>query len=175
MDTVVCLNMLEHVDDDLVCARNMYGILSANGRAIVLAPQGPALFSALDRVLGHRRRYTREGLRDVLERAGFVVEQIIEFNRVSWPAWLLAKLLRRLRISRLSLRLFDASVFLWRRIDRLLPFPPISLIAIARKPATARSVSGAADSHPAPAATQFSADIGEEVSDLLRGPNRAPK
>ena len=175
MDTVVCLNMMEHVDDDLACACNMYRILAANGRAIVLTPQGPALFGAMDRVLGHCRRYTRQSLRAVLEQSGFSVEKIIEFNRISWPAWLLAKLLGRSRISRSSLRLFDASVFLWRRLDRFLPFPPISLIAIATKPATAHSESAAADSHPAPAARRFAADTTQAVPDSPQDPNRAPK
>jgi glycosyltransferase involved in cell wall biosynthesis len=176
MESVVCLNVMEHVDDDLACARNMYGALAGGGRAIVLVPHGLCAFGSLDAVLGHRRRYTRESLQDVLERGGFVVERIIAFNRISWPAWYLqGKLLRRSRISRLSLRLFDASVFLWRRLDGFLPLPPISLIAIARKPASARSGSDVADAHPAPTATPPVADNSAEVSDSLGRRDRAPK
>jgi SAM-dependent methyltransferase len=176
METVVCLNVMEHVDDDLACARNMYAVLAREGRAVVLVPQGPRAFGRLDEVLGHRRRYTREGLKNVLEHAGFSVDEVIGFNRISWPAWYLeGKLLRRSRIGRWSLRLFDASVFLWRRIDRFLPFPPISLIAIARKPANARSVSGAADAHPAQAATRSAADSNARAFDSPPAQDRVPK
>jgi glycosyltransferase involved in cell wall biosynthesis len=181
MDSVVCLNVLEHVDDDLACARNMYDVLSGNGRAIVLAPQGPNLFGRLDEVLGHRRRYTRESLQAVLERAGFVVEKVIGFNRISWPAWYAAgKLLRRSRLSRGLLRIFDASVFLWRRIDRMLPLPPISLIAIARKPrmmvsGMMDSGSAAADARQAPAAMRSAEDSSVKAFDSRPGQGRAPR
>jgi glycosyltransferase involved in cell wall biosynthesis len=176
MDSVVCLNVLEHVEDDLACARNMYMVLAGSGRAIVLAPQGPNLFGTLDKVLGHRRRYTPESLKNALERAGFVVEQMIRFNRVSSPAWFLAgKMFGRSRLSRGLLRIFDATVFLWRRIDRLLPFPPISLIAIARKPVTVHSGSVAADAHPAPTTTQFAGDSSGEVADSRSDQGRAPR
>ncbi len=176
MDSVVCLNVMEHVDDDFACARNMFDVLRANGRAIVLAPQGPGLFGSLDEVLGHRRRYTREGLQNVLERAGLRVESIIGFNRISSPAWYVyGKLLKRSRISRWSLRLFDAFVFLWRRIDRFLPFPPVSMIVIARKPASVGSGSGGADARPVPAATQSAEDNSAEAFDSRPGRGRAPK
>jgi glycosyltransferase involved in cell wall biosynthesis len=181
MDSVVCLNMLEHVDDDLACARNMYDVLAGNGRAIVLVPQGPDLFGTLDEVLGHRRRYTRESLQDVLERAGFMVETMIGFNRVSWPAWYAAgKLLRRSRLNRGLLRIFDASVFLWRRIDRVLPLPPISLIAIARKPLAPASGmvdsgSTGADARPAPAAMQSAQDSSAKAFDSRPARGRAPR
>lgn len=176
MDSVVCLNMLEHVDDDLACARNMYGVLAGNGRAIVLAPQGPVLFGTLDEVLGHRRRYTRESLQDILERAGFVVEAVIGFNRISWPAWYAAgKVLRRSRLSRGLLRIFDASVFLWRRIDRMLPLPPISLIAIARKPLVTNSGSTGLDARQAPGAMQSAEDSSAKVFDSRLSRGRGPK
>ena len=176
MDSVVCLNVLEHVEDDLACARNMYMVLAGNGRAIVLAPQGPNLFGTLDKVLGHRRRYTRESLQDVLERTGFVVEHVLRFNRVSSPAWYVAgKMLGRSRLSRGLLRIFDAMVFLWRRIDRLLPFPPISLIAIARKPVTMDSGSAAADARRAPTAKQFAEDSSAAAFDSRPGRGRAPR
>lgn len=176
MDSVVCFNVLEHVEDDLACARNMYMVLAAGGRAIVLAPQGPNLFGTLDKVLGHRRRYTRETLQNVLERAGFVVDDVIPFNRISWAAWYAAgRMLGRSRLSRGLLRIFDATVFLWKRIDRVLPFPPISLIAIAKKPVMVDSGSGAVDARPAPTATRLAEDSSGEAFDSRRSRGRAPR
>jgi SAM-dependent methyltransferase len=135
VDTVICLNVLEHIEDDLAGLRNIFGALSPGGRAIVLVPCGQEIYGQLDVILGHHRRYSASQLRSRCEQAGFEVERIVEFNRVSRPGWYVTgKLLGRSRISRLQLRMFDRLVWLWRRIDRFLPWKPTSLIVIAAKP-----------------------------------------
>ncbi len=134
MDTAVCLNVLEHVEDDLAALRNLHSVLERGGRAIILVPEGQRIYGKLDEVLGHYRRYSRESLRERLEQAGFTVERIFGFNRISRPAWYLSgKLLRRSRISRLQLRLFDWTVWLWRRLDAHIPWKPVSIVAVARR------------------------------------------
>ncbi len=135
MDTVICLNVLEHLEDDLECLKNIYGALQPGGRAIILVPEGRRLFGQLDVVLGHQRRYSREQLRGRMEEAGFSVERILNFNRISRPAWLLnSRILRRSSLGRFQLKLFDNTVWLWRRVDRFIPWGPTSIIAIGRKP-----------------------------------------
>jgi glycosyltransferase involved in cell wall biosynthesis/predicted RNA methylase len=134
VDTVVCLNVLEHVEDDGAALANIAQALEPGGRAIILVPNGPELFGRLDVVLGHYRRYSRAELERKIRAAGLQVERIIDFNRISRPGWLLkSRVLQRSRIGRLSLMLFERSVWLWRRIDHLLPWGPTSIIAIARK------------------------------------------
>ena len=134
MDTVICLNVLEHLEDDLACLGNIHSALSPGGRAIILVPEGQNLFGQMDVVLGHFRRYSREQLRARMEEAGFSVETILNFNRVSRPAWFVSsRLLRRSRLGRFQLKLFDKMVWLWRRIDRFIPWKPTSIIAIGRK------------------------------------------
>jgi glycosyltransferase involved in cell wall biosynthesis len=134
MDTVVCLNVLEHLEDDAAGLRNIHSALSGGGRAIILVPSGPELFGQMDAVLRHFRRYRKEQFRQRLEEAGFRVEKILEFNRVSRPGWLLnSRVLKRSTIGRVQLKAFDRLVWLWRRIDHLLPWGPTSIIAIARK------------------------------------------
>jgi SAM-dependent methyltransferase len=134
VDSVVCLNVLEHVEDEMQALRNIYAALQPGGRAIVLVPQGQEIFGSLDTALGHYRRYSREDLQRKLEQTGFRVERMLDFNRVSRPAWYVTgRLLKRKTISRFQLRVFDSLVWLWRRIDRLLPWPATSIIAIAVK------------------------------------------
>jgi len=134
-DTVVCLNVIEHVDDDVGALRNIAGVLSSNGRAIVLVPHGPEVFGTLDMVLGHKRRYTEAALRKLVEDAGLEVEQVLRFNRVGWPAWWLnGKLLRRRTFGLVQVKILNLLTPLFRLLDRTLPFPPLSLIAIARQP-----------------------------------------
>ncbi len=134
VDTVVCLNVLEHVANADTAAENLYRVLEPGGRAVVLVPQGQEIFGALDVALGHHLRYSQAQLRERLERAGFHVEQIMEFNRVSRPGWYLTgKVLKRSRLARFPLRCFNSLVWLWRKIDAKLPWPAVSIIAIARK------------------------------------------
>ena len=134
VDSVVCLNVLEHVEDEMASLRNIYTALRPGGRAIVLVPCGPEIFGSLDTALGHLRRYVREELQQKMEQAGFRVERILDFNRISRPAWYVTgHLLKRKKLSRFQLYVFDRFVWLWRRIDRWLPWPPTSIIAIGAK------------------------------------------
>ncbi len=134
-DTVVCLNVLEHIADDAVGLRNLAGALRPGGRAIVLVPQGQSIYGTLDEVLGHYRRYSETELRAKMEKAGLEVERVLHFNRVTRPGWFVnGRVLKRRHFSRSQLWFFDRLVWLWRRIDRLLPWPAVSVVAIARKP-----------------------------------------
>jgi SAM-dependent methyltransferase len=134
-DTVLCLNVLECLEDPAATVTALAGVLKPGGRAIVLTPQGPGLYGPIDRTLGHRRRYRAEDLRGLLEQAGLRCEKIHQLNKIGSLAWrLYGGLLRRKSINKLSLKLFDKTVWLWRRIDPLLPGRGLSLIALARKP-----------------------------------------
>ncbi len=134
-DSVVCLNVVEHVEDDLLALRNIYSALQPGGTAIILVPQDQAAYGTLDEVLGHFRRYSEDQLRGLMEDAGFEVERMLHFNRITRPGWRInGQLLRRRSFSRFQLRVFDALVPLWRRIDRFFPWPAVSVIAIGRVP-----------------------------------------
>jgi 2-polyprenyl-3-methyl-5-hydroxy-6-metoxy-1,4-benzoquinol methylase len=134
MDTVVCLNVLEHVDDDVAGLRSLRSCLRCGGRAVVLVPQAPRAYGSLDRVLGHHRRYSKSELHAKLLTAGFHLDRMIEFNRITYPGWILnSRILRRTTLSSTQLRCLDFLVPLWRRIDDFLPWPSTSLIAIASR------------------------------------------
>jgi glycosyltransferase involved in cell wall biosynthesis/phospholipid N-methyltransferase len=138
-DTVVCLNVVEHVDDDRGALENIRRVLSPEGRAIVLVPQGEELFGTLDEVLGHRRRYSEASLRRLALDAGFEVQELLCFNRVGAPAWWLnGKVLRRRHFGLVQIAALNLLTPVFRRIDRLLPFPALSLIAVLR-PAAERA------------------------------------
>jgi len=133
-DTVVCLNVIEHVQDDVGALRNIHDALSEDGRAVVLVPFGPQLYGSLDEVLGHCRRYTEEQLTEVAQRAGFQIERILKFNRPGVPAWWLnGKILRRQTFGMGQIRLLNLLTPILRRMDSWLPLPPLSIIAILRK------------------------------------------
>jgi len=134
-DTVLMVNVLEHVPNEQITLENIKSSLMPGGRAVILVPQHPALYGTLDSVLGHRERYTRESLREGLERAGFRVERIFDFNRFSVPGWWLSgKVLRRKTFSRIQLKILQMSMPVLRRLDSILPWGGLSLIAVATKP-----------------------------------------
>jgi len=135
MDTVVCLNVLEHIEDDASALRSIRTLLVPGGRLILLVPNDPRAYGTVDREIGHFRRYTPETLRKVTTEAGYEVEDILRFNRASMPGWrVTGQILKARTLSRMSLRVFDRFVWLWRRIDRVLPWEPASIIAIAKRP-----------------------------------------
>lgn len=136
-DTVICLNVVEHVDDDRTALLNIKSALKRGGRAIVLAPYGPKLFGTLDEVLGHRRRYTEASLIELGRDCGLEIFKIIPFNHsgsIAW--WLNGKLLKRTHFGRFQVVLLNWLTPLFRRIDAFLPLPPLSLIALMDRPLT---------------------------------------
>jgi glycosyltransferase involved in cell wall biosynthesis len=134
MDTVICLNVLEHVEDDLQGLRNIHSVLRPGGKAIVLVPNDPEIFGTLDTVLGHCRRYTPTELSNKMGATGFQVERMLEFNRISRPGWWFSgRVLKRTSFSRFQLKLFDWLVWLWRRIDHRLPWQATSIIGVGTK------------------------------------------
>jgi glycosyltransferase involved in cell wall biosynthesis len=132
-DTVICLNVIEHLQDDEGALRNIRSRMTKLGRAIILVPNGPELYGSLDRVLGHYRRYTREQLLAKCQRAGFKVEKVLKFNRIGSPAWWWnGKILKRTTFGLWQLKVLNAVLPVVEPIDRFLPFAPLSWVVILR-------------------------------------------
>ena len=133
-DTVICLNVLEHVDDDLSALHAIRRLLGPGGRLVLLVPALQALYGTIDRALGHHRRYNRDGLADLLRATGFKLAHIEYFNLAGIPGWWWAgRVLRRDTIPGGSLKLYDALVPLFR-LERFIPWRVgQSLIAIGER------------------------------------------
>jgi glycosyltransferase involved in cell wall biosynthesis len=134
VESVLCVNVMEYVDDPDATLAAINRTLQPGGVLLVLVPQGRKLYGSIDRTLGHKRRFDRRELQNVLERNGFSVERTTQLNKIGTPAWwLFGQVLKRRHISKVPLKLFDKSVWLWRRLEGILPWPGLSLIAIARR------------------------------------------
>ena len=70
----VALDVLEHLDDDAAAAREIFTSLEPGGVLVATVPAYMFLWSSHDVALGHRRRYRRRQLREMLESAGFTIE-----------------------------------------------------------------------------------------------------
>ncbi len=133
-DTVLCVNVLEYVADPAITVRTLAQTLKPGGALIVLVPQGRGLYGSLDRAMGHKRRFQRDEVIRLAREAGLKVEKLRSLNKISAPSWwLYSRVLGTSHISKLALKLFDKTVWLWRRIDGLLPWRGLSLIVVARK------------------------------------------
>jgi len=121
-DTIICLNVLEHVEDDITSLAAVRKLLEPKGRLVLLVPALPALYGSIDRALGHHRRYTRADLIAKLERTGFRLAHIEYFNLAGIPGWWWAgRVLQRQTIPAGSLKLYDTLVPVFR-LERLIPW-----------------------------------------------------
>jgi len=134
IDTVVALNVVEHIEDDVEAVRSMAEIVTPGGRVVILVPAMQALYGEMDRELGHFRRYSRQSLTRVLTLAGLRVERLMWFSRFSVLGWWFNGRVRRQRfIPVRQLRMLNVLVPVLR-MERFLPLPfGLSLIAVGSR------------------------------------------
>lgn len=89
INTVVAVNVLEHITDDAKFVANAAALLRAQGggRLCIFVPKSPALYGPMDKLAGHQRRYTRATLRKLLTDAGFNIARLRPFNGVGGVGW----------------------------------------------------------------------------------------
>lgn len=110
-DSVVCLNVLEHIGDDLGTLKAFAGILPKGGRAVLIVPAFMALYGPIDKHLGHYRRYTLDSMRQTAEAAGFRATELRYMNTVGFFGWWVnAKVLKREEQSEGQIDLFDKGI-----------------------------------------------------------------
>ena len=149
-DMVCAFDVIEHIDDDEMALTNIHRMLKRNGVMLLSVPQHLFLWSHLDVLVRHKRRYSKRALLDKLRRNGFDVGYATSFVFVLFPLMLLSRLIDKVRaspqgieseletrvaFSNLSNRVFD----FFMRIDEWLihrgfslPFGG-TLVVVARK------------------------------------------
>jgi len=135
IDSVICFNVLEHIEQDEKPLKNIFNLLEPRGRLLLLVPSHPWLYGSLDQHLGHHRRYGKKELKNKLETLGFKVIFLKYFNRIGILGWFLnSKILRRKRLPSFQLRIYNLLVPLLK-LEKFFPLPfGTSLLAVAEKP-----------------------------------------
>lgn len=125
-DSVIYVNVLEHVDDDEAELRLVADSLAPGGRVLIFVPAFEWLYGSFDRVVGHRRRYTRRGLAAKCERAGLSVVKSAYFDAAGvLPWWLKYRVLRSEKMEPAAVRFYDrVCVPVLRRVEAIVP-PPV--------------------------------------------------
>jgi SAM-dependent methyltransferase len=102
-DTVILLNVLEHIRADGPALVFLREIAAPGGRIVLIVPGLQALSNGLDREAGHHRRYSRASLEQVLREAGWSVAATRYINLPGIPGWLFAGWLSRVSRSKTEL------------------------------------------------------------------------
>jgi SAM-dependent methyltransferase len=139
-DTITCLNVLEHIQDDVQALSLMRSILApTRGHVLLQVPAHEWLYGAFDEMAGHYRRYTTSQMRGVLEAAGFEVVKLRYLNAFGVLPWYINTCLRRPKTIEDStvnaqIKIFDRYVIpIVSRIESVARFPfGQSVIAIGR-------------------------------------------
>lgn len=136
-DSIVYVNVLEHILDDAAEMRTAFDLVAPGGSLGVFVPAMSRLYGSLDYKSGHYRRYDKARLTDVIAGAGFEIVDLryLEVAGVV-PYWLMYRVLDRRSLSSVSSGVFDRVVVpVSKLVQGLVPSPPIgkNLIAIARR------------------------------------------
>lgn len=136
-DTSIALNVVEHIEDDFGAVRSMAEAVVPGGHVLILVPAMQSIYGAMDKALGHYRRYDKERLGKVLTSAGLEVRMLRWFNRAGVLGWWWRGRVRGLAdIPSSSARMFDSLVPLLRH-ERLVPLPfGQSVIGVGRRVAS---------------------------------------
>jgi SAM-dependent methyltransferase len=134
VDSVLCLNVLEHVRDDADALARIRDVLAPHGKLLLLVPAHPRLFGSLDRSAKHERRYRKQGLKQLLEASGFDVRAIQHVNPLGILGWFVwGKILGAPGLPVRPLGAYDRLVPVLRVLDRV-RFPVgLSLWAVAER------------------------------------------
>jgi SAM-dependent methyltransferase len=134
-DSVVFLNVLEHIEDDRAVLRNLYSRIPAGSRLVILVPYDMRLYSQFDEDLGHYRRYAKGELEEKAKEAGFLVERRFFFNKPGRLAWYLFNTVgKRRALSSTQLKIYSFLTPVFRIWDKVVPGPGLSIVVIAQKP-----------------------------------------
>ena len=133
-DTIVFLNVLEHLEDDRAVLKNLFDHVPVGCRLVILVPFGMGLYSDFDKELGHFRRYEKSELEGKMREAGFTVEHQFYFNKAGKLAWFLANTLgKRKQLTPLQLKIYNFLTPVFRIWDKVAPGTGLSTVAICRK------------------------------------------
>jgi SAM-dependent methyltransferase len=138
IDSIACLNVLEHIEDDRLTLARFAAVLPPGGRVVLLIPAFRALYGPIDANLGHYRRYTKRSLAETAAAAGLRPKTLRFMNVVGFFGWWAnAKILRREEQSGGQIEMFDRFVVpVQAALERWIP-PPVgqSIFAVLEKPA----------------------------------------
>lgn len=123
-DTIIMVNVLEHIEDDVEMLKQIHRILRPGGALLLFVPALRFLFSRLDQEHGHFRRYEKRELEAKVRQAEFDIARTKYVDTLGIIPWLIFnKWLGRTDFDEGMVRLYDSiGIPVTRFLERLLPF-----------------------------------------------------
>jgi SAM-dependent methyltransferase len=133
IDSVICANVLEHIEDDRAALTNMADLLPAGAPIFLLVPAFPVLYGEHDRADHHFRRYTKQSLRETVAPLRIEIETDYYMNLPGFFAWFVFVRLMRRRLSEEGIGLYDRVIPAIRALEERVR-PPFgqTLVAVLR-------------------------------------------
>lgn len=134
-DNVICINVLEHIENDNQAIKNLYEVLKDKGILILLIPAHSFLFGEIDESIGHFRRYTKKDIKQKLENEGFRILQFKTLNMIGAIGWFFSgRILKNKIVDQSKIKLFNLLAPIFLRIEDFIS-PPFgtSFLIIAKK------------------------------------------
>lgn len=134
-DSIVCLNVLEHIGNDVMAVKNLYQLIKNHGYLILLVPIHPFLYGRIDQAIGHFRRYTKEEIINKLKMSGFNIIKSRKLNFFGAIGWLVAgKILKEEKVEDEKIKIFNFFSPFILPLENLIE-PPLgtSILIIAQK------------------------------------------
>lgn len=134
-DTVISLNVFEHIEDDILAMQNSKRLLRSGGHLILIVPSHQILYGEMDRSIGHYRRYTKAMMQEKLHSIGMKITQqkyVNMLGAVGW--WFNGSVLRQKTPPEGQLKFFNYLVPTLRIIEKIAGAPfGISLFSVSTK------------------------------------------
>ena len=119
-DSVFALNVIEHIDNDVLAIANCKKLLKKGGVLIILVPAYQCLFNNFDKELEHFRRYTNKSLKKIIKKNQLKVIEVFSFNVIGILGWFLSgSILKKKTIPEGQMGLFNLLVPIFRIADKI--------------------------------------------------------
>jgi len=126
-DTVVCMNVLEHIQKDQKALDNFYELLMTGGKLVLIVPAHQFLYGSVDKSDHHFRRYTKSSLRPKISKSGFRMIKMHYINLPGMLGWYVnGKILKKKMVDSSMLGFYDSMIPFVFRMERAV-HPPIGL------------------------------------------------
>ena len=134
-DSIIAINVLEHVEDDNFALSELYKMLKKDGMLIILVPANKFLYNVIDKSIGHWRRYTKNELKNKLIVNNFKIEKIFSFNILGIFGWFLnGNVFKKSEINKNASSIFDKLIPIMKVIEKYSGRPfGLSVICYCKK------------------------------------------
>lgn len=133
-DSIICSEVLEHLNDDLTALKIIFSLLKPNGVLIITVPAIGSLYSEFDKKIGHYRRYSMKSISNVVVQAGFTIEKKRHWNFLGMFGWFVLFKLLKQDIQKTSSPILGSILGKWLSLESKITFPIGQTIMIkARK------------------------------------------